>query len=89
MGYEWSPVSGVADPPPTAQVDILAAKPWGQTGEEAFQLTGSFQLSDLSGNRPALPELGALVETLRAGGWEQIQVTTVQEVTRTVIESEG
>jgi hypothetical protein len=89
MAYEWSPVSDVVEPSQSAYLDLFAVKPWGQTSEEAFQLTGRMQLSDMSGNRPPLEELGAVQKALAGAGWEQIRVTTVQEVTRTVIEREG
>lgn len=87
MAYEWSAVSGVADPAATAFVDVSAVKPWGQSGEEAFQMTGRLQVFDMSGNRDALPELGAVKAALAAAGWEQITFTTVQEITRTVMET--
>jgi len=88
MAYEWSQTN-VQDPAPGGAVDIIAVRPWGQGGEEAFQLSGRIQLSDMSGAWSAstpLAELGKLREVLAGAGWEQITFTTVQEVTRTVVE---
>ncbi|MCZ4602908.1 hypothetical protein O3S80_03805 [Streptomyces sp. Lzd4kr] len=86
MAYEWSAVE-VPAPTAMAFVDVTAVKPWGQSGEEAFQLNGRVQVFDMSGNRDALAELGAVKDALTAAGWEQITFTTVQEITRTVIET--
>jgi hypothetical protein len=87
MAYQWSAVSGVPDPAATAFVDVTAVKPYGLSGEESYQMSGRLQVVDMSGNRDALPELGAVRDALTAAGWEQITFTTVQEITRTVIET--
>ncbi len=87
MAYEWSAVAGVPDPAQAAFVDVSAVKPWGQSGEESYQMSGRLQVFDMSGNRDPLPELGAVKDALAAAGWEQITFSTVQEITRTVIET--
>lgn len=88
VSYEWSQTA-MPEPAPGADVDVIAIRPWGASREEAFQLSGRVQVSDMSGAWSAstpLGELGALRELLAAAGWEQIVFTTVQQVTRTVVE---
>lgn len=87
MAYEWSAAS-VLDPAPGVAVDVMAVRPWGQSGEEAFQLSGRLQVSDMSGAWAAstpLAELGRLREALEGDGWQQVTFTTTQELTRTVV----